>query len=239
MIAIVVLVVLIGSEATINSFSVIVPVMVVIGVVTAIIAFINGSDDLMSAPMHIENAGAGNWILGALLYVSFNTICGICVLAPMGYEAKSRKDAKIGGIIGGLTLGGLAMFIVLGIVTNQNEMLTNDMPMYAVACSLNKFLGWAYAFMLLGAIFTTAAGLLFGLVERLGTYNVSFFKKKRLLVLVIAALGLLGSFVGFVTLVGTLYPLTGYLGFLVLATLCYNFFTSSKKRSKDGEKIAD
>lgn len=236
MIIITVVVVLISSEATINSFSIVVPIMVVIGVIVAIIAFMNGTDSLMNAPMHIERAAAGNWIVAALLYVSFNTICAICVLAPMGYEARTRKDAKIGGILGGLTLGGLALFVVLGIVTNQTEMLTNDMPMYAVAVSINKYLGWAYAFMLLGAMFTTAAGLLFGLVERLESYeNLPLVKNRRLVVLIIAVLGLLGSMVGFTTLVGTLYPATGYIGFLIIATLCYNYFKSSKARKEAGE----
>ena len=216
MIVIVVVTVLLGSEATINSFSVIVPIMVIIGVVVAVIAFSKGPDSFASAPVHLERAAAGNWILTALLYVSFNTICAICVLAPMGFEARTRKDAKLGGILGGVTLGGLALFIVLGLITNQTEMLTNDMPMYAIASSMNKFLGAAYAFMLLGAIFTTAAGLLFGL------------KNRKLVVLIIAVLGLIGSLAGFTTLVGTLYPATGYLGFLIIATLCYNYFKSVK-----------
>ena len=236
MITITVVVVLISSEATLNSFSIIVPVMVVIGVIVAIVAFSNGTDTLMDAPMHIERGAAGNWILSALLYVSFNTICAICVLAPMGFEARSRKDAKLGGILGGVTLGGLALFIVLGIVTHQTEMLTNDMPMYAVAVSINKYLGWAYAFMLLGAMFTTAAGLLFGLVERLGSYeNLPLAKNRRAVVLIIAVLGLIGSLVGFTTLVGTVYPATGYIGFVIIATLCYNYFKSYKLRKEEGK----
>lgn len=237
MIAITVLVVLLGSEATLNSFSVIVPVMVIIGVITAIISFAQGGDAISSAPIHIERAAANNWILSAFLYVSFNTICAICVLAPMGFEAKSRKDAKVGGILGGTTLGVLALFIVLGIITNQTEMLTSDMPMYAVAASVHKVLGGAYAFMLLAAIFTTAAGLLFGLVERLETYdNLPLVKNRKLVVLIIAALGLVGSLAGFTTLVGTLYPFTGYLGFLIIATLCYNFFKSNKKKGTEGSQ---
>lgn len=236
MIIITVVVVLISSEAAINSFSVIVPLMVVIGVIVAIIAFMHGTDDFVSAPLHIERAASGNWLLSAMLYVSFNTICAICVLPPLGYAAKSRKHAKIGGILGGMTLGVLALFIALGIITNQTEMLTNDMPMYAVAVSLNKYLGWAYAFMLLGAIFTTAAGLLFGLVERLESYdNLPLVKNRRLVVLVISVLGLLGSLVGFTTLVGTVYPATGYIGFLIIATLCYNYIKSAKLRKEEAQ----
>lgn len=129
--------------------------------------------------------------------------------------------------------------IMLGLLKNQEAMLNNDMPMYAMAVGMNKYLGWAYALMLMIAILTTAIALLFGLVERLAAYeNVPLFKNKKLVVVVISVLGLLGSFVGFTTLVGTLYPLSGYVGLLLIIALFYNYFRTSKiVKAKQSSKI--
>lgn len=228
-VVVVAIIVLMGGEATIKSFAWTIPLMVAIGAVMAIIAFTQGDGSVLEAPVHLERAATPNWLIAPFVYVSYNTICSVCSLSPIGFEAKSRKDAVIGGVVGGATIGGLALLIMLGLLKNQEAMLNNDMPMYAMAVGMNKYLGWAYALMLMIAILTTAIALLFGLVERLAAYEKApLFKNKKLVVVVISVLGLLGSFVGFTTLVGTLYPLSGYVGLLLIFALFYNYFRTGK-----------
>lgn len=233
-VAIVAIIVLMGGEATIKSFAWTIPVMVVIGAVMAIIAFTSGDGSVMDAPVHMDRAATPHWLITPFVYVSYNMICSVCSLSPIGFEARSRRDAVIGGVVGGATMGVLALLIMLGLLKNQAAMLNNDMPMYAMAVGMNKYLGWAYALMLMIAILTTAIALLFGLVERLAAYeSVPLFKNKKLVVIAISVLGLLGSFVGFTTLVGTLYPLTGYIGLLLIVALFYNYFRTQKFAQKE------
>ena len=229
-VVLVAVIVLMGGEATVKSFAWTIPVMVVIGAIMAIIAFTTGDGSVADAPIHLDRASTPHWLIAPFVYVSYNMICSVCGLSPIGFEARSRRDAVIGGIVGGATIGGLALLILLGMLKNQAAMLENDMPMYAMAAGMNKYLGWAYALMLMIAILTTAIALLFGLVERLAAYdNIPVFKNKKLVVVAISVLGLFGSFVGFTKLVGTLYPLTGYIGLLLIIALFWNYFRTRNR----------
>lgn len=237
MVVIVTVVALFGSEGTINSFSLIVPILLVIAVATCFIAIFRGPDNAMAAVPMPEIASAPHWIIGALLYVSYNTICAITVLVPLGFDAKSRRQAIGGGIIGGGILGLLAALLCFALLKNMGVSTTDDMPMYAIAYAINPILGYAYGFVLLAAIFTTAAGLMYGLVERLMQYNTPVTKNKTALVLVLSITGLVGSKVGFTTLIGTLYPFTGYLGFIIIASLIYNYLRVKKQLGANNPDI--
>lgn len=224
MVVIVIVVGLFGSEGTINSFSFIVPLLLVIALGTCALAIFKGPDSIMNVAAMPEFSSAPHWAVGALLYVSYNTICAMTVLVPLGHDAKSKRHAIGGGLIGGGILGLLGALLCVALLKNIGVATTDDMPMYAIAAALNPYLGYAYGFVLIAAIFTTAAGLMYGLVERLMQYNTPVTKSKTVLVLVISITGLVGSKVGFTTLIGTLYPLTGYLGFVIIASLIFNYF---------------
>ena len=55
--------------------------------------------------------GASQWLVAALLYVSYNTVAGMPFLVIMGGQASSRKVALWGGIMGGLLLSVLKLLI--------------------------------------------------------------------------------------------------------------------------------
>lgn len=220
-----------GSEGLINSFSVVVPLMVVIAVVAGIFGFLTGPDRVLAATAHLDVTAVGNWLVAALLFVSYNTICAIAVLVPLGYEAKNGRHVVGGAVLGGIVLGAIAIILCVSILRNIQISLSGDMPMYLISVKISAYLGYAYAFVMFAAIFTTAAGLMYALTMRLTQYQNPFTKRKLILVPVLTVLSLLGSSAGFTTLIGTLYPITGYLGFLIIASLVYTFFRSPKKEN--------
>lgn len=163
--------------------------------------------DLQAAP---------NWLLSALLYVSYNLILALAVLAPLGRQAKGRSALIIGSLLGGGVLGLLALAIKTALVLHLEQVTRAEIPMLYVAGFETPALRLAYVALLWAEIYSTAISGLFGLTSRL---RESIGLPPAATVWVVAAAAFLGSFSNFGALIGLLYPLFGYLGLILIAAL--------------------
>jgi uncharacterized membrane protein YkvI len=212
-----------GSEGLIDSLSILVPIMIVIAVFCGLAAiFSEASTPLAEIPRDYQNG----WLLSTLLFVSYNMVAAIAVLVPLGQHALSKKDIGIGAIAGGGILGLIAFILCLAIILNFQAVSTKDLPMMALVNDINPYLGYAYAFVLFAGIFTTAAGCLYALLSRISLLSSQWVKSPKLNTIIICFLSFVGSLIGFTKLVGALYPLTGYLGFVIMFGIGWNFFKS-------------
>ncbi|MGG0654936.1 YkvI family membrane protein [Rummeliibacillus pycnus] len=163
-----------------------------------------------------QNSGASNWILGALLYVSYNIAAGASMLTVMGGQEKDEKIARRGGILGGIGLGLLILLINVAIFTKLDQVGGTDMPMLVLATKISPILGVLMSIALLGMIYNTAVGMLYAFSVRIVPARSKHF---NWVVWVIGAIGFGLSFVGFIKLVGTVYPAMGYLGFILMISI--------------------
>lgn len=218
-----------GSEGLVNSFSVVVPVMAVIAVIAAVWGIATGEELLSEAVVHPELAAADSWALSGLLFISYNTICAVAVLVPLGCEARNRKSIVGGSLLGGVILGGITTLLCISVLKNFQSSHGADMPLYEISLTIHPVLGHAYTFVLFAAIFTTAAGLMYALSTRFNQYVRHVEGGKIMIVAALSALALLGSRAGFTMLIRILYPITGYLGFFIIVCLICRYFRSKKK----------
>ncbi|SKC65798.1 YkvI family membrane protein [Maledivibacter halophilus] len=216
-----------GTDGLINSFNIVVPVMIAIAAIAGTVGYLSGIDALFYDPIKFHGL-TNNWFLSAMLFVSYNTVIAIAVLVPLGVKSKSKMDIIGGAAVGGIILGSIGTVLCFAIVKNFTLVYKTDLPMLVIAQHNNKFLGVTYAFVLFSGIFTTAAGLMFALVERLYVYNTKITKNKILISMIIGLSALFCSRVGFTKLVSILYPIKGYLGFIILSFLFYNYIKSRR-----------
>ena len=109
---------------------------------------------------------------------------------------------------------------------------TVDIPMLAIAEQIHPVFSLVYALTIFGLIFNTAFSLFYALAKRF-----SSDKPKRFYPILIGAvvIGYGLSFMGFKSLVSVMYPLLGYIGFLMLFILAIAWV---KERSNiKGEKF--
>lgn len=182
-----------------------------------------------------ETAATGNWLMGSLLYVSYNMTAGIAMLAVMGGTMKSKKEAGAGGILGGIGLGILLFLINMGMMSDLKGIEGVSMPTLYLANELSPWLGNILSIVLLGMIYNTSVGMLYAFTARLIPSETKNFK---ISVIVVGILAFLASFVGFIKLVGTVYPLTGYLGFVIIAALIFSWIRSKMKKQTLHAEIA-
>lgn len=213
--------------ATISSITPFLLVLIFIITIYSILTSDTSNAELAEVASN-QNSAAPNWFMGALLYVSYNIAAGVSMLAIIGGTVKNKKVASRGGFIGGLGLGLLLFLINLALFMNIDIIQGADMPTLFLANDLSPVLGVLMTIALLGMIFNTTVGMLYAFTARFLNAGTPKFKGS---IVVISLLAFGASFIGFTELVGTVYPLTGYLGFILIIALIYRSITNRKKHN--------
>ncbi|MFC4410429.1 hypothetical protein ACFOZY_08330 [Chungangia koreensis] len=210
---------LIGSFTPILMLTVL--IMAIYSVLTADLSSLTEA-----ATVAADSQAAPNWILAALLYVSYNIAVGAPLVTVMGGTVRDDKVVARGAIIGGIGLGILVLLISISMMTQLGEIADAAMPMLVIANNISPIVGIVISVILLGMIYNTAVGMLYTFSVRLikpGT------KKFKVSVVLFGIIAFICSNVGFVNLVGTVYPIMGYLGFVLIAAIIVSWMKNRKK----------
>ncbi|MCL5676624.1 MAG: hypothetical protein M1602_01870 [Firmicutes bacterium] len=179
-------------------------------------------------PQRLDLAAAPHWALSAVLYVAYNLVLAVAVLAPLG---KAVGDARVlwrGGVLGGAGLGLLALLIKLAVGRNLSDLAGSEVPLLSIAQAYAPSFQALYALVLWSEIYTTAIGSLYGFASRLTLWRRWDYP---LLVLGSAAVAAWGSQAGFSHLVATLYPLYGYASLAFVVALMWKVLQRSLLRA--------
>lgn len=181
--------------------------------------------DLEAVAATQEQLASPNWLLSAFLHVSFNVAITVSILAIIGATERNYKAAKRGVVLGGILLGAIALIINLALYLNIEDLVGTDMPMLIIATEIHPGIGVAMSLILLAMIFNTAVPTLYTFTARFFTVETRSFRIAGIVV-GIAAFGL--GFIGFTELVGTVYPLLGYVGFVIFICMAINLIRTKR-----------
>lgn len=225
----VILTLILNVKNVISAISSITPLLLVLIFIITIYSII--TSDTSSAKLvevaSNQDSVAPNWFVGALLYVSYNIAADVSMLAIIGGTVKNKQVASRGGFLGGLGLGLLLFLINLGLFMNIDKIQGTEMPTLFLANDLSPVLGLFMTIALLGMIFNTTVGMLYCFTVRFLHAGTPKFKGS---IIVISLLAFGASFIGFTELVGTVYPLTGYLGFILILAIFYTSIANRKRK---------
>lgn len=226
MVLITLLTVMLGLNGVITSISLVVPVLLgsVIGMAVWTVLdtkfYVNPVIGTIPAP-----AAVPFWPLAAVIYVSYNLVMSVAILAPMGARYRRPELLTMGAGLGAIGLGLGAAAIYLALAPNIPAAARFEIPMIYVAGKLNVVLRSLYSLVLLAEIYTTAVGSLFGFIARITSPEGP---GARYYIVGASIAAFLASQLGFTTLVRTLYPAVGYAGLLLLFGLTYALFKGRK-----------
>lgn len=149
------------------------------------------------------------WFVSSVMYVNYNIISAIVVLTSLLSVIKNRKTAIKGGLIGGLGLGVLALFIIIPLILLYKDVAHLEIPMLGVAKYAIKNGDIGYSFLIWIAMFTTAVSNSFGFLTRIcDIININF----KLVAVIFCTVIVFVAKMGFSKLVNTFYPIFGYIG---------------------------
>jgi uncharacterized membrane protein YkvI len=169
------------------------------------------------------------WPLSAVLYVSYNLVLAVAILAPLG-TMSDKSRLRIGAVLGGIGLGFGASAINLAILTNINRATAFEIPMIYIAGTISPLVQIIYTVVLLAEIYTTAVGSLYGFAARLSKTGTPRY---RIISISSSILAFALAQFGFSTLVGTLFPAVGFAGLLLLGSLVYGIITHKEKAAPE------
>ncbi|WPE29649.1 hypothetical protein PshuTeo1_54170 [Pseudomonas hunanensis] len=152
----------------------------------------------------------------SFLYVSYNIVAGVPILAILGGSDRVEKTAVWGGLIGGAALGTLMLVMSAGLLSHLDSIADLPMPMLSIANEISPLLGMVMCLVIFGMVGNTAVGTMFSFLARLMPAGTSQFRWGSLATGIVA---FVFSLVGFIHLVGEVYPFFDYLGFVLMAAV--------------------
>lgn len=211
-----------GLRGVVASISAVAPVLIVmVLVISTGSIMVNGISAGDLAWFQPHEAASGLWPLSAVLYVSYNLLLSISVLAPLGREATDERVLHYGGLLGGVALGLGALFINLAVMAGLPSSAQFEVPMLHLARQFPPWLQTSYSMILWAEVYTTAVASLFGLAIRLTSPQAPSYGR---FVVGASALALVASQFGFSQLVGVLFPAVGWIGLIFVGGLLLRSF---------------
>jgi len=210
-----------GRKGMISSFNLLVPLKFLLLLVVAGYAALLGEGISPSSAMpdHMINPSVGNWLLASVLYVAYNFSLAMVVLAE--YQAiTSFGEGVRGAFIGGLLLGLVALVSYYALLPGMPVIVHYEIPMLFVAGNISTHAKTVYMAVLWIGILTTAIANTYGFAQRFSSFSQLNY---NLCLFITATMALPLAFQSFSFLVGTVYPLLGILGIVILVVLVYKF----------------
>ncbi len=223
-----ILTVCLNIQKVISIISLVTPFLLLMVVIISVYALSTMGLDFSEVQKLAESQtpAASNWFMGGLLYVSYNIAAGAAMLAVMGGTTKNEKQAGLGGILGGVGLGVLILLINVAMLVKMDVVEGSPMPILALANEISPAFGLLMFAVLLGMIYNTAVGMLYAFTARVVKRENPKF---NVFVVLFGAAAFGASFIGFITLVGTVYPLMGYLGFTLITAIVFAWVRGKRK----------
>ncbi len=232
---------LLGLSGMMKVFSALVPIIVLATVFFAVMSWIEfGTDGILTLPEQAHsNPLMPNWFIASLTYVAYNLLGSVGIMAPLGKYLREKRTIRVG-----IALGGLLLVLVAGSVltslTGYPEAAAEQMPMVALASRLNPTLGIVYGFLLLLGMFSNGLASLVAFMEYANRHVKVMDAHRKITMAVLMLLVWAASLAGFGNLVGTVFPVFGYIGIAVIVCICINYARCGKGKEavKEGAVTA-
>ena len=156
------------------------------------------------------NPMLGNWATSAVNYAAYNFFATVGILAPLTRHLKKPGTAVWGTVLGCVLLLAVALGVLAALAVSP-ESVGAQLPMLDLACRLGAA-GVVYAVLLFLGMFGTSVSSLVAVLTYAGQKSARLAGHRTALLLVLTAAAFAGSLFGFGDLIGTVYPVYGYLG---------------------------
>lgn len=230
------LTVLLGLKKLVRIIGYIGPVIVVFTIGMGLVSILKNPQGVVVSSDFLKTldvpSASSNWIFSGLLYGSFAVVGLMPFIAGIGKQAKNKKDTLLGGIFGGVAFMLGAMILNAGLLANITDVYDKQIPSLVVAGSIIPVVATIFALLLLAGIYTTAVPMLWTACNRITTDEKS--NKYKVTAVIIIVISFFGGQLQFGRMVGIVYPMTGYMGFILFAGMIY---TQYFKRIKIPETI--
>ena len=233
-VALVIFTVLGDFERISKVFKLIIPILFAVVVICSILVIFSDIKQSGKTSGFPPSDMAKTWYVSAVIFISYNMLGMISVVASSSIRAKDEKNAIAGSALGGIMLAIMTLVLVIALQKDMAFTQSLDLPMLGFSARISTIANIMYGAVLFAAIYSAATSTYYGFSTKLKEG-----KWKRYIVVIGAILGFLGGMCGFKAIVAYLYPIEGYIGIVIIILITINFFKTTKNKDKNTEKNID
>ena len=226
-------------EKVTNILGSITPFIVALLVIVAVHSYFNPPADIGAAFQFANDNVATtlpNWWVSTFNYVGIAMMGGISMGIIMGGDMLDLKTAGRGGVIGGLLFGVLLVMMVIAMLFNSETVFEDALPTLSLITAISQPLGTFAAIVIYVMIFSTALGNFYSLSRRVVAKKPERF---HMALIILVIVGFILSFLDFATLVGFVFPITGYLALIMIVVLIWTWLTRGRSEMTTEMKRRD
>lgn len=212
-----------GIRGVITASILLMPIMIFFGLVISLSSIMYHGVIIHTRPL--TYGFITNWLLAAVLYVAYNLMVSMSVLAPLGNNIRNKKALLIGGFLGGFLIGVITLTMNLAILAHFPQITRQQMPMLYIGHAHSDLMMKIYCIVTWAEVFLIIIANTYGNAVRLSFRNQSCYKPA---VLILIILTLLLSQLGFSYLIDHLYPFFGIVSIWFLGALTLKVFVRIK-----------
>ncbi len=219
----------VGFQRFVKVVSFIGPTIIAFTLLIGIVTLVRDFDNLVNLNQYTSDAVTSSameakqsspfWWLSSFLYISYNLCGGSKYYTALGMTSPSIKEAKIGGIVGTLALMASILLINSAMLTHIDQCAVLGVPTLYLTRLINYALGAVFSIILIMGIFSSCSAMLWTCTEKLISERIvkrgskANYIAAALICLVAFLIGLLP----FADLIGVIYTISGYIGFIFIA----------------------
>ena len=243
MVALVLVAFLFGLDNLINIVGLLGPAILAFAIAVGVVILFRNGANISDATAQIQNLNmtktSDSWIVNGILYAAYNSALGVAFVSSIGKGASSKKEAMLGGVVGGVSLMAAVLVMNLALLSKVTDVYDLAIPTLYFAKSISPVLGAIFSVILLCGIFSTAAPMFWTVTD---TFSNVLFKndkfKTKIIAFLIAAVAFVGGVLPFETLVNVIYPYTGYLGIVLFICVIFKCIKTKKQEDTQDYKKA-
>ncbi|TDM12270.1 YkvI family membrane protein [Macrococcus lamae] len=231
MMILVIITLMMDFNKIVNALGLVTPFLITVVTIIAIYFFFNGDLSFSEVNSHIdtEKQPSKLWWWDGILYGGLAFSTAFSMLTAIGGDSSRKVIAGRGGTIGGIILLILLLMVNSGLLAELDKVKDSPIPSLVLGRMIHPLLSIVLSIIMLTVIYNTIVGLMYSFVAR---FTEPYSKKYIMLLVGTMLVGYFLSFIGFIDLVGKLYPAMGYIGIL----LCLGIFVKYVVRKSKGKK---
>lgn len=223
--------ILLGFSSALSALGFLSTIIIIVTLTISIATICGNIDGIGQAGQIIQGLELAQatpfWLLSTFIYVSYCVLPTLPTLATIGNMEPEKRIVKKSAVIGGSIMGIAVLCMVLALLSRIEDVSSYQIPFLEVAKQIHPVIGFLFTLILLAAIYTTSVPILYGFSIRFAEEKTKKFYGVTILAAVVAFIA--GMF-PFDTLVGTVYPLLGYIGMIVMIAGAYKMFIKKDLR---------
>lgn len=212
--------VLMGINKVIDILGNIGPMIAIVAIGVGIVTVSRHFDTLLASDEIISNLNVtkavDSWWLTGIIYCGLNLVIATPFLVGVGATAHNRKNCIKGGILGSVIFMLAALFLNLGIISDIQNTYIKEIPTLYMADKIGPIVGGMFSLMLIAGIYTTAVPLLWSVCNSFAEEKTEKF---TIIAVICSVIGMIGGRLPFSMLVNLIYPISGFIGVVIMCSL--------------------